>query len=920
MKNQIKYDAKSMIINNKRIILFGGEMHYFRIPHQLWEDRLLKIKNAGCNFVSLYVPWNWHEPEKGEELWEGDHDLDHLLRLCKKNKLYVIIKPGPYINADWDCGGFPHWVLYNIEQESLRVNNEEYLNIVKLWYKKIIAKIKPHLFTNGGNIILFQIENEYDHLIELSDLSISDENAYDYLMYHLKLTRKLGVNIPVFTNEGKLIRGTEIIETRTFYPDIPWLWRWNFKHFDQKIKESISTQPDKPILIMELEAGWFSQYGQPLHEVSAKLPNVIIKNTFIQGASLFNLFMFAGGTTFPFWGCRGDISGVYPPGMGSTTSYDFGNPPVREWGELNTEKYYQTRALSLFFKTFPGFLFDTYQNSDSAKIISGGEQIRILNNKHAVNDNDFSYSDKKVMPLQRSNSKEGVLFVRNLEEESQEIALEYTSPVNLKKYRLPSNSTFTLPAHTALLIPLDVTIPGTDITIKYSTSELLTYKKMNKNTVFFIYGKKGLEGETFLKLKDRYIEVVKGKVQKKYTNDSVYITYKHNGLIILKIGSALLCIVDDQLAGRIWIEDKVILISDIYYINKFLLNRKTIDIEIEAEENENNTFFMILSDKPKNIIIDNKEMAFQYNKIDSLTYIQFVYTEEDNCFVDIKWKPLWKYQEDDNKKEMEYDDTKWMLLKNCTALERVGIYKHGYIWYRSYFNIPDDISEVRISFNTNELDRAAFYINGNFIWKGIGKAELNIGTHIISGKNILAICYENSFHTKGHPGEGDIVKYSGLQEPIIIKGIRRGRDYIVELKEFRVNKNWKKDFYKNDFDDSSWKSFEAGEKYICLKELGDYIWLRRRFYYKKDDKIVAPLKLTIKAAKERCLFFLNGKALGKFESIGPQHDFYIPEPFLQEENVLVILLEGPGDDNALLSEPKIEPFFQAKKRELRIVL
>lgn len=125
----VSYDAHGFILHGRREVLIGGEFHYFRTPHQLWEDRLIKMARYGANLVTTYIPWNWHEPREGQERWSGDCDLDLFLRLCARHGLYVIVKPGPYCCAEWDFGGHPDWLLS--KNIPLRVLNDAYLEYVR---------------------------------------------------------------------------------------------------------------------------------------------------------------------------------------------------------------------------------------------------------------------------------------------------------------------------------------------------------------------------------------------------------------------------------------------------------------------------------------------------------------------------------------------------------------------------------------------------------------------------------------------------------------------------------------------------------------------------------------------------------------------------------------------------------------------
>lgn len=912
----ITYDEKSMLINKKRFILYGGEMHYFRISRDQWKDRLLKLKNAGFNFVSLYIPWNCHEPQKGKEIWDGDYDLEYLIKLCQEVGLYVIIKPGPFINAEWDCGGYPHWMLYNIKPQKVRRLNKEYLSYVEYWYKKVAKKIKPYLITHGGNVILFQIENEYDHLMELSGIYIPDDEAYKYLIKHYRISRDCGIDIPIFTNEGKLIRGTEIIDTRTYYPDIPWLWKWNFQYFDQKIKQAQEKQPDKPVFIMEMEAGWFTQFGFPEYDVPEKLILNIIKNCLAQGASLINVFLSVGGTTFPYWGCRGDIYGPPIPGRGTTTSYDF-MAPIREWGEINEKKYYDIRRMGIFLKSFGELIYDT-EFCNNVQFLKGAEGTKIVNKEKIISDTNFETYDQKVLVWERIGKNGGLIFLRNLDDEPKKVVVSYLSKDRIQE-KLPVEGEFTLENYSTYLLPINIRIPNTDIKIKYSTSELLTYKQVDKKIFFILYGEKNTQGEILFEGELSFAKPIIGKFVKTKINGNTRFRYQHKDLQILQLlKNVYLLVTDNFFASRYYVGANTFLFSDIYYLKDFKETNRAVSLNIESKVNKTFTTQILLDKKPTKILVDNKPVRFKYNKETMIA--EFSYKEDKLKHTFVKWGSNWRYTYGGREKEVNYNDSLWKEIKKPTSLENLGIYEHGYVWYRAVFNLPKNIEEAKLVLDTNGIDRARFYINGKFVWQGIGKAEVNITNHInLDTKNFLAICYENSYHTKGHPAEGPMIKFSGLQTPVVIKTKIGGKITEQKINRYKLKLNFDemtKGYFLTNYNDSSWKELPDAEKYVFKDS--DFVWLRRKFLYLDKQGYIAPLGIVITELDERCLIYLNNKLIGKYESIGPQKKFFIPKNLLKKENLLCLFIESSGNKSAMVKEIKIEPYYIAKERKVVI--
>ncbi len=166
----IRYDNNTFYINGKETFIYSGSFHYFRCDPGGWVDILQKIKAAGFNTIETYIPWNFHEQKKGQLDLSL---LDKFLRVCQQMGLYVIARPGPYICAEWDVGGFPRWLAG--KDVGFRTASPQDIYWSKYWFNEVLPVIKKHLITNGGTVILLQIENEYDFY------SVPDSQKVDYI-------------------------------------------------------------------------------------------------------------------------------------------------------------------------------------------------------------------------------------------------------------------------------------------------------------------------------------------------------------------------------------------------------------------------------------------------------------------------------------------------------------------------------------------------------------------------------------------------------------------------------------------------------------------------------------------------------------------------------------------------------------------
>lgn len=182
----VEIDQSGVRIGGEYKILLVSSLFYFRIPREKWEDRMKALKSAGYNAIDVYFPWNYHEVEPGTWLFDGNRDIEVFLSLAKKNDLYIIARPGPYICSEWDGGGIPAW-LY-LQDIPLRQDDERYITQLKVWYDKVLTIIREHQITRGGSVILLQLENELDYF--------NCGNPSGYLERLVKIAKDIGMEIP----------------------------------------------------------------------------------------------------------------------------------------------------------------------------------------------------------------------------------------------------------------------------------------------------------------------------------------------------------------------------------------------------------------------------------------------------------------------------------------------------------------------------------------------------------------------------------------------------------------------------------------------------------------------------------------------------------------------------------------------------
>ncbi|XP_045292650.1 beta-galactosidase isoform X1 [Leopardus geoffroyi] len=333
---KIDYSHNRFLKDGQPFRYISGSIHYFRVPRFYWKDRLLKMKMAGLNAIQTYVPWNFHEPQPGQYQFSGEHDVEYFLKLAHELGLLVILRPGPYICAEWDMGGLPAWLLLK-ESIILRSSDPDYLAAVDKWLGVLLPKMKPLLYQNGGPIITVQVENEYGSYFTCD---------YDYLRFLQRRFRDhLGGDALLFTTDGAHEKFLQCGALQGIYATVDFGPDANITAAFQIQRKS---EPRGPLVNSEFYTGWLDHWGQPHSRVRTEVVASSLHDVLARGANV-NLYMFIGGTNFAYW------NGANIPYQPQPTSYDY-DAPLSEAGDL-TDKYFALRDVIRKFEKVPeGFI------------------------------------------------------------------------------------------------------------------------------------------------------------------------------------------------------------------------------------------------------------------------------------------------------------------------------------------------------------------------------------------------------------------------------------------------------------------------------------------------------------------------------------------------------------------------------------
>ncbi|MBD5068914.1 MAG: beta-galactosidase [Lactobacillus sp.] len=327
--DNLKVQEDKLYLDGQEFKLLSGAIHYFRVPRANWRRSLFNLKALGFNTVETYTAWNLHEPRAGEFDFTGQLDLGAFIKLAQELGLNVIVRPSPYICAEWEFGGLPAWLL-NLQGVRLRANDPTYLACVERYYRELFKILVPLQRSYGGPIMMMQIENEYG--------SYGEDKSY--LRSIKALMEKFGIDVPLFTADGAwraTLRAGSLLEDNV-------LATGNFgSHAKENFAQMRAYQAElgvkQPLLCMEFWDGWFSRWGKPVVKRDQAELLDALREVLLLGEGV-NLYMFHGGTNFGFMnGCSARLEHDLP----QITAYDYG-APLNEVGDP-TPTYFMIQDL-----------------------------------------------------------------------------------------------------------------------------------------------------------------------------------------------------------------------------------------------------------------------------------------------------------------------------------------------------------------------------------------------------------------------------------------------------------------------------------------------------------------------------------------------------------------------------------------------
>lgn len=885
----VTYDKYSLLVDGKRIYLWSGSFHYWRLPSpSLWKDVLQKMKAAGYNGVEIYFHWGFHSPRPGVYDFTGVRDVDRLLDMARNEGIYVIARPGPYINAETDGGGFPAWLAGTAGKP--RTTTPEYTAAYKDWLTHIDAIIARHQVTNGtGSVLLYQVENE---------LYTENDDTRRYMQDIADKARADGITVPLTGNHNdNFLTGLGAPQIPGFdsYPldfDCTRPERWN-KLYDFS-SERLALK-DTPLFFPEYQGGAFDQWGGSGNAKCRELTGVPFERVF------YKANIAAGSTMQNFYMTYGGINWGYLASPGVYTSYDYG--AAIEASRKLTAKYDQQKLLGYFVQAvaplaktdrLPVRLPTQQGVRDDARVNpDDGTQFHIVRHADAASTADDS--THVWMNLASDAAHDGKAVYTSVPQQPG-TALRINgrdSKILLAHYRFGSQE------------------------LVYSTSEWMTQLASGGRDIALLYGHYGEDGETVLRYgSEPRVRVLAGQVASHFDarNGTLRLNYRHDGLARVLIDGAegrslLLLLADDATAATFWqvpSNEGPVLVRGPYLVREVSVSSAgaTASLKGDAAQPGEVEFF-----NPGTV----KSLGWNGRAVGtSVTPSGSLLAQVDGPLpVTLPALDHWKTHAGSPEAEPRFDDHAWARADLSSTKnpywdghspiwnsDDYGFH-HGAVWYRGHFKATGRETGILLGayMGVHLGNHGVFtvWLNGHYLGSNPSSSQLfNIDPSWLQpGKdNVLAVLVDNMGHNQ-EERNGVTKEPHGLYKATFlgsdatidwrIQGNLGGEDGIDKTRGpfnngglYGERLGWS----LPGFDDKTWKDATLPS---TANEAGVQ-WYRTNVALDLPQGQDVPIALKIEDSAERpyrALIFVNGWQVGRYiNDVGPQHEFELPAGLL----------------------------------------
>ncbi|HEV2342734.1 MAG TPA: beta-galactosidase [Actinocrinis sp.] len=918
VSHTVTFDPYSLIIDGTRVPIWSGEMHPFRLPSpQLWPDILQKLRANGYNTVCVYVAWNYHSSAPGVYDFTGVRDLGQFLTDAANAGLFVIVRPGPYINAEVDAGGFPGWMTTSTG--TARTNNSTYLGHVDEWLTNVDAAIAQHQYTTGGGtVVLYQIENEYaSHL--------TDGVGSAYMAHLYAKVRADGITVPLFHNDkgrnGDWIPGSFSTNGETGrylyafdgYPS-PTSTPPDWGYFGSGGATGGSTaSPSTPGYEAEFGGGWFDPWGgaefsgqgyagarssrDPVYERRFYLTNLA------NGIKIHNVYMTFGGTS---WG--------WLPAPVVYTSYDYG--AAIDEARNQTSKLVPMKQIGLMLETVP----------DLGKLATGSAT-------------SASSSSVKVYHVTNPDTAAHFYFLRN----DTTSDLFFTLPVTT------SAGTLTVPASGSgiQLNGKDMKVVATGIklghrTLLYSTAQPMYQATIGSQDVAALVGRTGDPVEMMLPATSApTVSVLAGSATSAYDapNARLRINATLSGLIRILINYGdgglplLLLLADDTAGATLWRQPTASASGPVLVRGPALLRTATASGSTMQLTGDTTAAADLEAWVPTGLsTLTWNGTAVSTGTTTSGSLLASAQLPAPPT-VTLPALGPWRYAAENPESATTFDDSTWKAANKTSSVSITPIpagnpvlfaddygYHYGDVWYRGHYTGTAGVTAISLSYSSGTVGELMAWLDGTPLGvhqqptptKSNDTTQTWAATATFavpsalqgSGAHVLSVLVRPMGHSEDG-GANDAHKAARGLTGAAFTGATPTMTWLItggSADPVRGPMNngglygERNGWHLPTFDDSTWSSvtFPRADTFQGVR------WYRTTFTYNPPTGVDASIGLTLTDDSTRAYrmqIFLNGWNLGQYiNNVGPQHTFVLPTGILQPQasNTLALAVLASG--------------------------
>jgi beta-galactosidase GanA len=905
-RHTVTYDKHSLEIDGRRVLLQAAEFHYWRLPSpDLWRDVLEKYRAAGFNAVSVYFDWAYHSPKPGVYDFTGVRDVDRFLRTAEQAGLYVIARPGPYINAETTGGGFPGW-LKKVSGRA-RTSAPGYTAAYQDWLGHIDKILAPHQITRGGSVLLYNAENEY-----------AVNTDAQYMEDLQKKAHSDGIDVPIVTNgccdaaswtstwaSGKgAVQIPGVDDYAQSFDCLNAATTWG--PWGEGVTERL--RDDTPVFAAEYQAGSIDKQNAGFDKCRELTSPEYMKffyksNLIVSGATMFNYYMGFGGTS---WGWLPQPNDVY-------TSYDYGAAITESRGL--TAKYDEFKRQGYFLQAVTPLT-----KTDAATAPTSG--------------------NSSVQTIARANPDTGTQFVlvRHTDRASatdETSTLDWTTP----------DGHYTVPVRTKGR-DAKVLVAGYDLggqRLVYSTSEIMTHAAIGGRDVAVLYGDDGTVGSTVLRYSSApTVKVLDGSVTSSYDSATgdLKLGYTHSGLArVLVTGGGrrplLLLLGTADEAAKFWRADTgagPVLVRGTSLVRSAALAGDTVDLRADTAK----TGKLEVFGPARRLTVNGRSVAVSTTSSGSLSG-----TLPGPESVRLPELTGWRTHAEAPEAQPGFDDSSWTTADHTTTTipytpktqpvlfaEDYG-YDYGNVWYRGRFTATGSESTVSLNAITGQGGIYLAWLNGHYLGSAAGGNQADTDANnpdpgpgsfaVPAGllkpgeKAVLSVLVENMGNNDDWTADDNRFKQprglfgasvTGSDAAISwkIQGARGGEN-LVDRTRGPLNTGGlygeRFGWHLPGYPDGSWQKDAGGSKVPA-----GVTWRRTSFRLNlpkgQDDSIA--LRFGGEPPKGyRVLMFLNGWNLGQYSGdIGPQRNFVLPTGLLNPSGKNTLALAVIAQDDATL--------------------